>query len=223
MRILVVDDSADMVEMLRIALVREGNVVDAAGTGREALWAARETRYSAIILDGRLPDLDGFEVCARLRQQGCDAPILMLTGRDGVAERVAGLDSGADDYLVKPVQLPELSARLRALSRRSPQVTETVLAADDLVLDPARHRVERAGTEISLTPKEFALLHLLLAGRGAVLTRRQIIDGLWDFAAVADGNNIDVHIRNLRGKIDKPFAVPLIETVRGIGYRIRTD
>ena len=223
MRVLVCDDDAIVGTLLRQALTREGHAVDVVESGEEAIWLATEVPFDAIVLDGVLPDLDGFDVCRRLRDDRCDAPILMLTSRDGVEHRVTGLDSGADDYLAKPFDVQEVLARLRALQRRTGTVRTPVLTVADLEVDPSARRVVRAGSRIDLTAKEFELLHLLLKANGAVVTRQQILDGLWDFATETERNTIDVHVKNLRAKVDKPFAVPLIETVRGAGYRISRD
>jgi two-component system, OmpR family, response regulator len=170
-----------------------------------------------------LPDVDGFEVCRRLRAAGRWSPVLMLTARDGVQDRVAGLDAGADDYLTKPFSFDELFARVRALLRRGPSERPTVLAAGDLVLDPATRRVTRGESEVDLTPKEFALLELFLRHLGETLTRTRILEHVWDFAYEGDSNVVDVYVRYLREKIDRPFGRRSIETVRGVGYRLRED
>ena len=223
MRVLVVDDDEVVGEVLRQALVREGHAVDVVTTGAEGLWLAAEVDFDAIVLDGALPDLDGFEVCRRLRANGTATPVLMLTGRVDLEHRITGLDAGADDYLVKPFAPAEVQARLRALLRRAPVAREPSLRAADLELDPGGRTVRRAGTPIELTPKEFELLHLLLRAEGAAVTRQQIVDALWDFATETERNTIDVHVRNLRATVDRPFDRALVETVRGVGYRVRTD
>ncbi|HVM08566.1 MAG TPA: response regulator transcription factor [Acidimicrobiales bacterium] len=220
MRILVCDDDRIVGALLQRALTKDGHAVDVVESGEEALWLAAEVPFDVIVLDGVLPDLDGFEVCRRLRRDGCSAPVLMLTSRDDVDHRVAGLDSGADDYLVKPFDVKEVLARLRALHRRSTPDRSPVLTVADLELDPAQRRVSRGGRTIELTAKEFELLHLLVRSDGAVVSRQQIVDALWDFATETERNTIDVHVRNLRAKVDRPFDRPLIETVRGAGYKI---
>jgi two-component system OmpR family response regulator len=176
-----------------------------------------------MVLDVGLPDIDGLTVLSRLREAGRWAPVLLLTARDTIAERVAGLDLGADDYLTKPFAFPELLARLRALSRREPRERPSRLAVGDLVLDPASRQVTRAGRPIALTAKEFAVLEYLMRHPGQVLTRAQLIEGVWDFSFDRDSNVVDVYLGYLRGKIDRPFGRRSLETVRGAGYRIRDD
>jgi len=222
-RVLIVDDDEVIAVLLRRALEREGHAVDVAPTGEEGLWLAAEVPFDAIVLDGVLPDLDGFEVCRRLRASGSTTAVLMLTGRGELEHRITGLDAGADDYLVKPFEPAEVQARLRALLRRAPVPREPALRVADLELDPGGRAVRRAGRTITLTPKEFELLHLLLRAGGGAVTRRQILEALWDFATETEANTIDVHVRNLRAKVDRPFDVALVETVRGVGYRIRAD
>jgi DNA-binding response OmpR family regulator len=175
------------------------------------------------VLDLRLPDLDGMEACARLRRAGCWTPILMLTARDGLGDRVGGLDRGADDYMTKPFEFPELLARLRALVRRGQEARPAALATGDLVVDPAAHRVRRGGEEIELTAKEFALLEYLARHLGAVLSREQLIEAVWDESYRGDSNLVDVYIRRLRDKIDRPFDRDTLQTVRGVGYRLVKD
>ena len=221
MRALVVEDESKMAALLRRGLQEEGYAVDVAGTGEDGSWLGNENDYDVILLDAMLPDIDGFEVCRRLRAAGRWSPILMLTARDGVQDRVAGLDAGADDYLTKPFSFEELFARIRALLRRGPSERPAVLAADDLVLDPATRRVARGETEIDLTPKEFAMLELLLRHPGEALTRTRILEHVWDFAYEGDSNVVDVYVRYLRQKVDRPFGRRSIETVRGVGYRLR--
>jgi len=220
-RLLVVEDEVKMAGLLRRGLTEEGYAVDVARTGGDGLWAGTSTPYDAILLDVMLPDLDGFEVCRRLRENGSWAPVLMLTARDAVPDRVAGLDAGADDYLTKPFSFSELLARLRALLRRGPEERPTELRCGDLVLDPAARSVARGGTPISLTGKEFALLEFLLRHQGEALSRTRIIEHVWDFAFDSDSNVVDVYVRYLRQKIDRPFGRDSIETVRGVGYRLR--
>lgn len=221
MRVLVVEDEPKMAGLLRRGLTEEGWAVDLAGSGEDALWAATENPYDAIVLDVMLPDFDGFEVCRRLRAADRWAPVLMLTARDGVPDRVAGLDVGADDYLTKPFEFSELFARLRALLRRGAAERPAILQAADLILDPASRRVTRAAIPIELTAKEFALLECLMRHPGEVLTRSQLIEHVWDFGREGDSNVVDVYVRYLRLKIDRPFGRDTIETVRGTGYRLR--
>ena len=220
MRVLVVEDEVRMAGLLERALREEGHAVDVATDGREGLWLATENAYGAIVLDVMLPGLDGFQLCSRLRESGRWAPVLMLTARDAVGDRVRGLDAGADDYLVKPFSLLELAARLRALARRDDQSRSVVLTEGDLKLDPAAKRAWRAGTELRLSPKEFSLLELFLRYPGRVLTRSQIIEELWDFAYGGGSNVVDQYVNYLRRKIDVPFGRHDIETVRGMGYRL---
>ena len=221
MRVLVVEDEVRMAGVLRRALKEEGHAVDVAGDGPQGLWLATENQYAAIVLDVMLPGLDGFELCRRLRESGAWAPVLMLTARDGVTDRVRGLDAGADDYLVKPFSLMELAARLRALARRDGRVRTPVLVEGDLRLDPAAKRAWRAGTELHLSPKEYSLLEFFLRHPGQVLTRSQIIEAVWDFAYDGGSNIVDQYVNYLRRKIDGPFGRRDLETVRGMGYRLR--
>ena len=212
-----------MATLVRRALEREGYAVDGADNGADGLWLASENAYDAIVLDVMIPPPDGFEVCRQLRRQGRWAPVLLLTARDGVDDRVTGLDAGADDYLAKPFSFAELAARLRALTRRGAVPRPVELHAGDLTLDPATHRVTRAGTEVELSPKEFALLELFMRRPGEVLTRTDILEHTWDFAYDGTSNVVDVYVRYLREKIDRPFERDSIETVRGVGYRLRSD
>ncbi len=212
-----------MAGLLRRGLTEEGWAVDVAQNGEDAVWAASENPYDAIVLDVMLPDTDGFEVCRRLRATGRWAPVLMLTARDGVPDRIAGLDVGADDYLTKPFAFSELFARLRALLRRGAPERPAVLRAGGLTLDPATRRVHRGDVPIELTAKEFALLEALLRRSGEVLSRGQLIEHVWDFDHEAESNVVDVYVRYLRMKIDRPFGRDSIETVRGVGYRLRAD
>ena len=221
MRVLVVEDEIRMAALLKRALEEEGHAVDVAGDGLEGLWLATENQYAAIVLDVMLPGMDGFELCRRLRESGAWAPVLMLTARDAVTDRVRGLDAGADDYLVKPFSLMELAARLRALARRDGRVRPPVLVEGDLRLDPAAKRAWRGQTELALSPKEFSLLELFLRHPGNVLTRSQIIEEIWDFAYDGGSNVVDQYVNYLRRKIDVPFGRHDIETVRGMGYRLR--
>jgi two-component system, OmpR family, response regulator len=221
-RVLVVEDETKMAALLRRALEREGYAVDVAANGQDGLWMATENRYDAIVLDVMIPPPNGFEVCRELRGRGQWAPILLLTARDSVSDRVAGLDAGADDYLAKPFSFAELYARLRALARRGARERPSVLGVDDLVLDPAAHSVHRGDRAIDLSPKEFALLELFMRHPGEVLSRTQILDHVWDFAYDGTSNVVDVYVRYLREKVDRPFGCSSIETVRGVGYRLRS-
>jgi two-component system OmpR family response regulator len=220
-RVLVVEDEIRMAALLKRGLEEEGYAVDVSGDGAEGLWMAGEHRYDAIVLDAMLPGLDGFEVCTRLRSGGTWSPVVMLTARDAVADRVRGLDAGADDYLVKPFAFAELAARLRALVRRGAGERPTVVAVGDMELDPATRRVTRAGQEVDLTAKEFALLELLMRHPGQVLSRDRILEHVWDFAYLAGSNVVDQYVGYLRRKLDRPFDRHDLETVRGAGYRLR--
>ena len=221
MRVLVVEDEVRMARLVKRALDEEGHAVDIAGNGADGLWLAAENAYGAVVLDVMLPDFDGFEVCRRLRQKEVWVPVIMLTARDSIDDRVHGLDAGADDYLVKPFSLAELAARLRALARRDDRPRPVLLAEGDLKLDPAAKRAWRAGTELRLSPKEFSLLELFLRHPGDVLTRSRIIEAAWDFAYDGGSNVVDQYVNYLRRKVDAPFGRHDIETVRGIGYRLR--
>jgi two-component system OmpR family response regulator len=222
-RILVVEDEPKMAGLLHRGLQEEGYAVDVAPDGREALWLASENGYDAIVLDVMLPDVDGFEVCRKLREAGRWSPVLMLTAKDAVVDRVAGLDTGADDYLTKPFSFAEALARLRALIRRGTPERPAVLRIGDLTLDPAGRRVARDGTPIDLTAKEFALLEYFMRHPGEVLSRTRLIEHVWDFAFEGDSNVVDVYVRYLRDKVDRPFGRSSIETVRGAGYRLREE
>jgi two-component system OmpR family response regulator len=222
-RILVVEDELKMASLLRRGLVEEGHAVDLARTGDDALWMAGAAEYDAIVLDLMLPGVDGLEVCRRVRESGVWAPVLMLTARDAVADRVAGLDAGADDYLAKPFSFAELVARLRALMRRGSSERPAVLEVGDLRLDPATRQVWRASTEIELSAKEFALLETFMRRPGQVLSRYQLLEHAWDYAYENRSNVVDVYIRYLRDKVDRPFGRDSLETVRGAGYRLRQE
>ncbi|TMK62608.1 MAG: response regulator transcription factor [Actinobacteria bacterium] len=221
MRVLVVEDETKMASLLRRGLERAGYAVDVAMTGVDAIWYSTENEYDAIVLDVMIPSPDGFEVCRTLRARGQWAPVLLLTARDAIEDRVTGLDAGADDYMPKPFSFAELTARLRALMRRTAAERPVVLEIDGLVLDPAMHSVSRDGVEIMLSPKEFALLETFMRNPGQVLTRSQLLEHVWDFAYDGTSNVVDVYIRYLRSKIDRPFERDSIETVRGVGYRFR--
>lgn len=223
MRLLVVEDDPGMAALLVRGLRREGYAVDPVGTGQDALWSVRENEYDAVVLDAMIPPPDGFEVCRQLRAEGRWAPVLMLTARQAVQDRVRGLDAGADDYLTKPFALAELLARVRALTRRDPLERPVALHAGDLRLDPVTHTVHRAESQIALSPKEFALLQELMRRSGEVLTRTYLIDHVWDFAYEGGSNVVDVYIRYLRAKVDRPFGHNSIQTVRGVGYRFDPD
>jgi two-component system OmpR family response regulator len=223
MRVLVIEDEVRMARLLKRALEEENHTVDVAGDGPDGLWMATENTYAAIVLDVMLPGFDGFELCRRIREAGIWVPVLMLTARDEVGDRVRGLDAGADDYLVKPFSLLELAARLRALARRDDRRRPVVLSEGDLQLDPASKRARRAGTELQLSPKEFSLLEFFLRHPGVVLTRSQIIEAVWDFAYDGGSNVVDQYVNYLRRKVDTPFGRHDIETVRGMGYRLRQE
>lgn len=210
-----------MSRLLKRGLEEEGHAVDLAGDGPEGLWLATENPYAAIVLDVMLPGFDGFELCRKLRAAGVWVPVLMLTARDAVNDRVRGLDAGADDYLVKPFSLLELAARLRALVRRDDRARPVLLTEGDLKLDPASKRAWRGSSELQLSPKEFSLLELFLRHPGTVLTRSQILDAAWDFAYDGTSNVVDQYVTYLRKKIDVPFGRHDLETVRGMGYRLR--
>jgi len=222
-RVLVVEDHDRMADMLRRGIEEDGYAVDSAATGEDGLWMASENPYDAIVLDVMLPAADGFDVCRSLRAAGNWAPVLLLTAKDAVDDRVRGLDAGADDYLTKPFSFDELLARLRALLRRGGEERPAVLEVGDLTLDPARHTVERGTERIELTAKEFSLLECFMRRAGDVLTRSELINHVWDFAFEGDSNVVDVYVRYLREKIDRPFGRQTLETVRGAGYRLRVE
>jgi two-component system OmpR family response regulator len=222
-RVLVVEDERKLADVLAGGLREEGYTTDVANRGEDALWMARAAPYDAIVLDVMLPGLDGFGLCKQLRDDGVWAPVLFLTARDAVAHRIEGLDSGGDDYLVKPFSFAELLARLRALTRRAPAERPTALAVGELRLDPAAHRAWRADCELDLTPKEFALLEAFMRRPGQVLSRLQLLEVAWDMAYENRSNIVDVYVGYLRAKIDVPFGVDSIDTVRGVGYRLRED
>src|SRR4051794_3603021 len=221
MRVLVVEDEVKMASLIRRGMREEGLAADVAVKGEDALWMAQATGYDAIVLDVMLPGIDGFETCRRLRGEGVWTPVLMLTARDAVEDRVAGLDGGADDYLTKPFSFAELLARLRALVRRGPVEKPVTLEVGDLRLDPASRRAWRADTEIALSTKEFALLETFMRRPGEVLSRYRLLEHAWDYEYENRSNVVDVYVRYLRQKIDRPFGADSIETVRGAGYRLR--
>jgi DNA-binding response OmpR family regulator len=220
MRLLLVEDNHRLSASLAMNLTHEGYSVDVAYDGQEGQDLAELTPYDLIILDILLPRKDGLEVCRDLRRRRVHTPILLLTARDTVEDRVKGLDEGADDYLVKPFAMRELLARLRALLRRHHPEIGTQLACGDLVMDPATHSVEREGQPIDLTPREYALLEYLLYHPNQVVTREMIEQHIWDYDVAVGSNVVDVYIRRLRRKIDDPFATPLLTTIRGVGYRL---
>lgn len=220
MRILVVEDTRDMNRLIVKALTKAGYSVDGCYDGEEALDYLAGAEYDAMVLDVMMPKLDGHQLLAKLRAEGSDLPVLFLTARDSIADRVEGLDLGADDYLVKPFSFDELLARVRALLRRQSEVRSPVLKLDDLVMDTASKTVQRGGKKL-LTSKEYALLEYLLRHQGQTLTRSQISDHVWNFDFDYDSNIVDVYIRYLRNKVDKPFPNKLIHTVRGFGYVMR--
>src|SRR3972149_1498737 len=223
MRVLIVEDELRMASLIRRGLFKEGLAVDVAARGEGALWVAQSSDYDAIVLDVMLPGMSVFETCKRLRTSGVWAPVLMLPARDSVEDRVAGLDTGADDYLIKPFAFAELLARLRALVRRGGFERPSVLEVGDLRLAPPAHRVWRGSTEIQLSAKEFAMLEIFMRRPDEVLTRLHLLEHAWDFAYENRSNIVDVYIRHLRMKIDKPFGRSSLETVRGAGYRLRAD
>ena len=212
-----------MASILNRSLGEEGYAVDVVGNGQDALWRARETVYDAIVLDVMLPGDDGFTVCHALRGQGCWAPVLMLTARDNVSDRIRGLDAGADDYLTKPVNLKELSARVRALLRRAAPERPTTLRVDTLTMDPATRDVRRDDISVVLTAREYGLLELFMRNPGVVLDRIRILEGTWDQGIDAASNLVDQYVGYLRRKVDRPFGVEQIETARGAGYRLLTQ
>ena len=221
MRLLVVEDDTRMTALLGRALTEDGYAVDTAGNGREGLWLASEHDYDAVVLDGMLPGLDGLDVIRELRRRERWMPILLLTARIGVDNRVEGLDAGADDYLAKPFSYAELTARIRALIRRGGPARPAALVVGDLVLDPAAREVSRAGVRIELTTKEFALLEQLMRNAGDVLSRTYLLEHVWDFAFDPASNVIDQYIAALRRKLDRPYGRDDVQTIRGAGYRLR--
>jgi DNA-binding response OmpR family regulator len=219
-RVLVVDDDARLAGALRRGLETEGFAVDVAADGDEGAWYAQEFPYDVIVLDVMLPGTDGYTLCARLREAGNWTPILMLTAKDGDSDEAHALDTGADDYLAKPFSYVVLLARLRALLRRRGGERPTVVTVGDLTLDPAAHQVRRGDEPVELTPRQFALLELLMRHPGEVLAKQEILDRVWDFAFDGDPNIVEVYVRQLRTRIDLPFGRASIRTVRGAGYRL---
>ena len=223
MRALVVEDDVKLAALLRRGLLEEGHVADVAATGDDALWMAGATAYDVIVLDVMLAGIDGFEVCRRLRRSGVWSPVLMLTARDAVEDRVEGLDAGADDYLTKPFSFAELLARLRALGRRGPVERPPVLEVGSLRLDPATRQVWRGEHEVALSTKEFALLETFMRRPGQVLSRYDLLEHAWDYSYENRSNVVEVYVRYLREKIDRPFGERSLETIRGAGYRLRRE
>jgi heavy metal response regulator len=223
MRILVIEDEPGIAQFVKQGLSEAGYAVDVVYNGRKGLDYALAADYDAVVLDIMLPQMDGLQLLRTLRARGRKMPVLLLTARDAVDERVRGLDAGADDYLIKPFAFAELLARLRALLRRPPLQTETIVRVADLELDTARHEVRRAGRPIDLSPREFAVLEYLMRHPRQVLTRTQITEHVWNFDFYSETNVVDVYIGYLRRKIDRGFQPPLIHTVRGVGYRLSTE
>ncbi|GGI46030.1 DNA-binding response OmpR family regulator [Agromyces flavus] len=223
MRLLVVEDETRLAEGLKRGLEAEGFAVDVAADGTDGLWLARENRYAAILLDIMLPGTNGYLVCRALRDAGDWTPVLMLTAKDGEWDQVEALDTGADDYLTKPFSFAVLVARVRALIRRGATARPTVLSAGDLELDPATRGVRRGDSVVDLTAREFAVLEFLMRRVGEVVSKREILEGVWDFDFDGDPNIVEVYVRHLRNKVDRPFAREAIQTLRGAGYRLAAD
>jgi len=223
MRVLVVEDEKRLAAGLKNGLEAEGFATDVALTGTDGLWMARENPYDAIILDIMLPGINGFKICSTLRDEKIWTPILMLTAKDGELDQADALDLGADDYLTKPFSNVVLVARLRALLRRGAPVRPSILTAGDLRFDPGSKRVWRAGNEVVLTAREMALLEFLLRRKGDVVSKREILDHVWDYDFEGDQNIVEVYIRHLRNKLDRPFDRASIQTARGAGYRLTSD
>jgi two-component system OmpR family response regulator len=223
MRVLVVEDEVRLAEGLRRGLEADGFAVDIAGTGTDGLWMARENEYSVILLDIMLPGISGYRVCETMRAEGNWTPVLMLTAKDGEWDQVEALDTGADDYLSKPFSYVVLLARIRALLRRGAAARPTILEAGDLLLDPATRRVTREGTVIDVTAREFAVLEFLMRRKGDVVSKREVLNGVWDDDFEGDPNIVEVYIGHLRNKLDRPFGRTAIETLRGAGYRLAAN
>jgi two-component system, OmpR family, response regulator len=220
MRVLVVEDEKRLAAGLRKGLEAEGFSVDVALDGGDGLWMARERAYDTIVLDILLPGINGYKICETLRQEGVWTPILMLTAKDGEWDEIEALDTGADDYLTKPFSYAVLLARLRALLRRGARERPAILEAGDLRLDPSAKRVWRGQVEVDLTPREVALLEFLLRRRGEVVSKREILEQVWDYDFEGDPNIVEVYVRRLRNKLDRPFGRVSIETMRWAGYRL---
>jgi two-component system OmpR family response regulator len=223
MRVLVVEDEVRLAEGLRRGLEADGFAVDIAGTGTDGLWMARENQYSIILLDIMLPGISGYRICETLRAEGNWTPVLMLTAKDGEWDQVEALDTGADDYLSKPFSYVVLLARIRALLRRGASARPSILEAGDLLLDPATRRVTRDGTVIDVTAREFAVLEFLMRRKGDVVSKREVLGGVWDDDFEGDPNIVEVYIGHLRNKLDRPFGRAAIETLRGAGYRLAAN
>jgi two-component system, OmpR family, response regulator len=223
MRVLVVEDQIRLAGLIRRALRGAGEAADVAVKGEDALWMAASTPYDAIVMDVMLPGIDGFETCRRLREDGISTPILVLTARDALRDRIAGLDGGADDYVTKPFEISELLARLRALARRGDVRGRPTLEVGSLRIDPATRQVWRGDTEVEVSTKGFALLEVFMRNPDVVLSRLDLLEGAWDNGYENRSNVISVHVHQLRDKLDRPFGLGSIETVRGIGYRLRGD
>jgi two-component system OmpR family response regulator len=220
MRILLVEDEVKMARALRRGLEQEGHAIDVSTDGNDGLSKALEYDYDAVVLDVMLPGRDGFSICRELRASGRWSPVLMLTARDAVDDRIRGLDAGADDYLVKPFAFGELLARLRALVRRGPTERPPMISVGDVELDPAAHTVTRSGRTVDLSAREFALLEFLMRHPGEVLSRSRILEQVWDYSYSGFSNVVDVYVAYLRRKLERPFGRPLIRTVRGVGYAL---
>jgi two-component system OmpR family response regulator len=221
MRVLVVEDEVGLASVIRKFLREEGLLADVAVKGEDALWMATASPYDAIVLDVKLPGIDGFATCRQLRRNRVQTPILMLTALDAIDDRITGLDSGADDYMIKPFDLGELLARIRALSRRAPMERGDILEVGDLTLDTATHAVSRGDVEIELSVKELQLLEVFMRRPTQVLSRYDLLEGAWDIDYENKSNVVDVYVRYLREKLDRPFGVQSIETIRQVGYRMR--
>jgi two-component system OmpR family response regulator len=220
MRVLIVEDDVKLAGLIQRALREQAALADAAHDGEDALWMAEATQYDVMVLDINLPGIDGFETCQQLRASRVHTPILILTARASITDKVTGLDIGADDYLVKPFDVSEMLARVRALARRGPATRGSVLSIGDLSLDAGTHVVSRGSTQIALSTKEFQLLEVFMRRPGQVLSRYDLLEGAWDMAYENRSNVVDVYVRYLRNKIDRPFGIRTIETVRGAGYRL---
>ena len=222
MRVLVIEDEVELASLIRQGLRDEGLLADVAIRGEDALWMAASSPYDVLTIDALLPGIDGFEVCRRLRDEEVRTPILMLTALNDVEDRIAGLDAGADDYLVKPFDFGELVARLRALARRGPVERDAVLRVAGIELDPAARRVHRDGVEVPMSAKQFQLLEVFMRNPDQALSRLQLREGAWDREYEHRSNIIDVYVGYLRDKLDRPFGATSFETVRGVGYRLRS-
>jgi two-component system OmpR family response regulator len=219
-KVLLVEDEVRLADHVRRGLAAEGFVVDVVHNGSDGLFNAQVNNYDVVVLDIMLPRMNGYDVCRQMRQAGVWTPVLMLTAKDGEYDQADALDLGADDYLTKPFSFLVLVARLRALVRRGAPVRPTVLAAGDLTLDPASRSVHRGEREVTLTPREFGLLHYLMRHRGDVVSKSDILESVWDANYEGDDNVVEVYVGYLRRKIDQPFGRHAIETVRGAGYRL---